>query len=93
MWCRRTTSGSRAWLDSAANKFRLVNVNPQTLYFSDRPVRIAGHYRMAHYLKDWTAGRDNFGKDHPNATLSVYEPGQAVPKAREFVPWRTEMTI
>jgi hypothetical protein len=34
---------------------------------------------MADYLKEWTskAGTDNFGKDPPNATLSVYEPGQA----------------
>jgi hypothetical protein len=34
---------------------------------------------MADYLKEWTAqaGKDNFGQDPPNATLSVYEPGQA----------------
>jgi len=57
---------------------RLVKVNPQTLYFSDRPVRLAGHLKMADYLTEWTAkaGKDNFGKDPPNATLSVYEPGQ-----------------
>jgi len=57
---------------------RLVKVNPQTLHFSDRPVRLAGHLKMADYLTEWTAkaGKDNFGKDPPNATLSVYEPGQ-----------------
>jgi hypothetical protein len=32
---------------------------------------------MADYLKTWKEGRDNFGADPPNATLSVYEPGQA----------------
>jgi hypothetical protein len=34
---------------------------------------------MADYLEEWTAkaGKDNFGEDPPNATLSVYEPGQA----------------
>jgi hypothetical protein len=33
---------------------------------------------MADYLQEWTskAGKDNFGGDPPNATLSVYEPGQ-----------------
>jgi len=33
---------------------------------------------MAEYLEEWTkkAGKDNFGADPPNATLSVYEPGQ-----------------
>jgi hypothetical protein len=65
-------------VDSAAKTFRLVNVSQQTLYFSDRPVRIAGHLKMADYLKEWTAkaGTDNFGADPPNAVLSVYEPGQ-----------------
>jgi hypothetical protein len=32
---------------------------------------------MADYLKTWKEGRDNFGADPPNATLSVYEPGRA----------------
>jgi len=65
-------------VDAAAKTFRLVNVNQQTLYFSDRPVRIAGHLKIADYLKEWTAkaGKDNFGADPPNAVLSVYEPGQ-----------------
>ena len=63
-------------VDQAASTLRLVKVNQQTLYFSDRPVRIAGHIKMADYLKEWTAkaGKDNFGVDPPNATLSVYEP-------------------
>jgi hypothetical protein len=64
-------------VDPAASTFRLVNVNQQTLFFSDRPQRIAGHYKMADYLKEWSEGKDNFGEDPPNATLSVYEPGQA----------------
>jgi hypothetical protein len=65
--------------DSAAQTLRLVKVGQQTLYFTDRPVRIAGHIKMSDYLKEWTsqAGSDNFGKNPPNATLSVYEPGQA----------------
>jgi hypothetical protein len=65
-------------VDEAAKTFRLVHVSQQTLYFSDRPVRVAGHLKMADYLKEWTtkAGKDNFGQDPPNATLSVYEPGQ-----------------
>ena len=56
---------------------RLVNVSPQTIWFTDRPVRKAGHVTMANYMKEWTAaaGKDNFSKDPPNATLSVYEAG------------------
>lgn len=66
-------------VDMAAKTFRLVNVNQQTLYFTDRPVRIAGHVKMGDYLEEWTAkaGKDNFGQDPPNAVLSVYEPGQS----------------
>jgi len=54
---------------------RLVNVSPQTVWFTDRPVRQAGHVTMPNYMKEWTAaaGSDNFSKDPPNATLSVYE--------------------
>ncbi len=63
--------------DPAANTFRLVNVGQQTLYFTDRPYRIAGHIKMADYLEEWTTGKDSFDEDPPNATLSVYEPGQA----------------
>ena len=56
---------------------RLVNVGQQTLYFSDRPVRIAGHLTMPAYMDEWKAseGPDNFSNDPPNATLSVYESG------------------
>ena len=56
---------------------RLVNFAQQTLYFSDRPVRIAGHMTTTAYMSEWkaAAGPDNFAKDPPNATLSVYEPG------------------
>jgi hypothetical protein len=66
-------------VDAATSTFRLVQVNQQTMHFSDRPKRIVGHIKMADYLKEWTAkaGKDNFGADAPNATLSVYEPGKA----------------
>jgi hypothetical protein len=66
-------------VDAAKSTIRLVKVNQATLYFSDRPKRIAGHMPMARYLQEWsaTAGPDNFRTDPPNATLSVYEPGQS----------------
>jgi hypothetical protein len=65
-------------VDETAKTLRLVKVSQQTLYFSDRPVRIAGHLKMGDFLNEWTskAGADNFGADPPNATLSVYQPGQ-----------------
>jgi hypothetical protein len=54
----------------------LKNFSPTTLFFSDRPVRIAGHYRTDEYLQFWKAGPDSFLKDPPNATLSVFEKGK-----------------
>jgi len=65
-------------VDPAASTIRLRNVGQQTIYFSDRPVRMAGHIKMSEYLWQWTpaAGKNNFSSDPPNATLSVYEPGQ-----------------
>jgi hypothetical protein len=65
-------------IDESAKTIRLVNVSPQTIYFADRPVRVAGHITLDNYMKEWTAkaGKDNFSKDPPNAALSVYEPGQ-----------------
>ncbi|WP_141701096.1 hypothetical protein [Methyloceanibacter methanicus] len=62
--------------DTEAKKIRLVDVNQQSLYFSDRPVRVAGHIPMAAYMKEWTEAPDDFNDDPPNATLSVYEPGK-----------------
>ena len=65
-------------VDPATQTIRLVKVGQQTLYFADRPERIAGHIKMADYLTEWTtkAGGDNFHNDPPNATLSVFEPGK-----------------
>ena len=69
----------RTVIDEGAGTLRLVNMSPQTLYFADRPDRLAGHVRLDAYLKEWTdkAGADNFGANPPNAALSVYEPGDA----------------
>lgn len=64
-------------VDTTAQTLRLKDVVPQALYFSDRPERVAGHVTMAAYLEEWTKGENNFGENPPNATLSVYEPGQS----------------
>ena len=68
----------RMAIDNSAMTLRLVDVAQQTLFFADRPERVAGHIKMDAFLEEWTAkaGADNFGADPPNATLSVYEPGK-----------------
>ena len=63
-------------IDKDKGTLTLKGVGATTLFFSDRPVRMAGHYSMQEYLDFWKEGKDNFSVDPPNATLSVFEPGQ-----------------
>ena len=63
-------------IDKEKRTLTLRGVGATTLFFSDRPVRMAGHYSMQEYLDFWKEGKDNFSVDPPNATLSVFEPGQ-----------------
>jgi hypothetical protein len=89
LWCAQSAAAdekvqlmfvqSAESFKSDGKTLRLVNVSPQTIWFTDRPVRQAGHVTMPNYMKEWTAaaGKDNFSKDPPNATLSVYEAGQS----------------
>jgi hypothetical protein len=65
-------------IDAAKGVLTLKNVSPSTLFFTDRPVRMAGHYHTRQeFLKLWSEGPDSFAKNPPNATLSIVEPGQA----------------
>lgn len=54
----------------------LENVTPQTIMFADRPQRMAGGIATARFVADWSAGKDSFEKDPPNASLSVTVDGK-----------------
>jgi hypothetical protein len=55
----------------------LKGVSPMTIFFSDRPVRIAGHFNTRdEFVPLWFEGKDSFLKDPPNATVSMYEKGK-----------------
>jgi len=49
----------------------LTKVAGNAIIFADRPVRAAGHALTAHLIEEWDDGSDSFGKDPPNATVSV----------------------
>ena len=51
-------------------RLTLTGVAPNSIVFADRPVRSAGHVLTAHVLEEWS-DNDSFGKDPPNATVSV----------------------
>jgi hypothetical protein len=63
-------------VDKDKGTLTLKGVGPTTLFFSDRPYRLAGHYTTEEYLELWDDGKDSFLADPPNATLSVFEPGK-----------------
>ena len=62
--------------DAAAKRLTLTGVSPVTLFFSDRPERIAGNMRTAHFEDFWKGGKDSFLQDPPNADLSILEDGK-----------------
>jgi hypothetical protein len=65
----------RMSFDRAASRLTLHEVSPVTLFFSDRPDRIAGNMRTAAFVPFWSQGRDSFLSDPPNADLSIVEGG------------------
>lgn len=50
---------------------RLSGISPATIYFADRPERIAGHEPTEDFVAEWGAGENSFKADPPNATLSI----------------------
>ncbi|NOR23191.1 MAG: twin-arginine translocation signal domain-containing protein [Desulforhopalus sp.] len=56
------------------SKLILVGISPTTIFFSDRPNRLAGHMHTDEFVEDWLQGKDkeSFHADPPNATLSVF---------------------
>jgi hypothetical protein len=54
----------------------LGEVNPATVFFSDRPQRIVGHVPVGVFVADWgRGGAESFAADPPNALLAFFGPG------------------
>jgi hypothetical protein len=58
------------------NRLTLRGVSPVTLFFSDRPDRIAGNMTTERFIPFWSEGEDSFLSDPPNADLSILEGGR-----------------
>ncbi|MDM9645407.1 hypothetical protein [Rhizobium sp. S163] len=63
------------------DKLVLTGVAANSIIFSDRPTRAAGHIATDEIVKQWGAGADSFDKDPPNATVSVLGGGSNVSDA------------
>lgn len=61
--------------DADQNRLTLTGVSPVTLFFSDRPERIAGNMQTTAFVPFWSDGKDSFLSDPPNADLSIIEDG------------------
>ena len=59
--------------DKSTNKLTLDGISSTTLFFSDRPVRIAGNRKTTAFVPCWSKGKDSFLKDPPNADVSIIE--------------------
>jgi len=59
--------------DSATNKLTLTGISPVTVYFTDRPERIAGNMKTTSFIPFWSKGKDSFKSDPPNADISLLE--------------------
>lgn len=59
--------------DPATNKLTLENVSPVTVFFTDRPERIAGNMNTTRFIPFWSEGKDSFKSDPPNADISIVE--------------------
>jgi hypothetical protein len=59
--------------DSATNTLSLHGVSPITLFFADRPERVAGNMKTSAFVPFWSQGKDSFLKDPPNADVSLIE--------------------
>jgi hypothetical protein len=64
--------------DNASGKLSMLGISPVTIFFTDRPERIAGNMPTRVFVPFWSEGKDSFAKDAPNANLSVLEKDTAV---------------
>jgi hypothetical protein len=59
--------------NSKTNTLSLEGVSPVTLFFSDRPERIAGNMETAVFVPFWAKGKNSFLSDPPNTDISILE--------------------
>jgi hypothetical protein len=64
--------------DKAKGKLTLKGISPVTIFFTDRPERIAGNMPTRVFVPFWSEGKDSFSKDNPNANLSILEKDKAL---------------
>lgn len=64
--------------DKSTGRLTLKGISPVTIFFTDRPERIAGNMPTRVFVPFWNEGKDSFSKDNPNANLSILEKDRAL---------------
>ncbi len=61
-------------------RLTLIGVSPTTIFFSDRPNRIAGHMHTEDFVLEWKkgTGKESFHTDPPNGALSIFAEDEIV---------------
>lgn len=57
------------------DRLSLDDVAAQTVYFADRPERVAGHMPLRQFVDQWTQGANSFKSNPPNASLAFLAAG------------------
>jgi hypothetical protein len=66
-------SSKKLTYDKSTNKLTLVDVAPMTVFFTDRPERLAGNMKTVAFIPFWSDGKDSFKSNPPNADVSILE--------------------
>lgn len=69
-------TAKRMTFDKSTSKLTLAGISPITIFFSDRPERIAGNMKTTAFVPFWSTGKDSFLSDPPNADVSILEGGK-----------------
>jgi hypothetical protein len=62
--------------DKETSKLTLTGVSPVTVFFTDRPDRIAGNMKTTAFIPFWSVGKDSFKSNPPNADVSLLNDGK-----------------
>lgn len=60
------------------NRLTLQKIGGTTIYFSDRPERVAGHMTTTDFVAEWGRGENSFADNPPNANLSIFHENEII---------------
>lgn len=73
LYVLNATGGTLAAVAGTSDTFTLTltGVSQSTVYFADRPAKVAGHIPTDMLVKNWGAGKESFKTTPPNAALDI----------------------